>query len=127
MNIGRKLTIALDWDNVLAPCTELACQKMTQRGTPVSVEDVTLYSFANFPKELADGLMAIFKEPDFFDSQVLYPGAAEMVEELLAAGHEVVIASAMPPEQMGIRGKQICSLLPGVKESNVMLDRKSVV
>ena len=84
MNIGRKLTIALDWDNVLAPCTELACQKMTQRGTPVSVEDVTLYSFANFPKELADGLMAIFKEPDFFDSQVLYPGAAEMVEELLA-------------------------------------------
>ena len=24
MNIGRKLTIALDWDNVLAPCTELA-------------------------------------------------------------------------------------------------------
>ena len=41
MNIGRKLTIALDWDNVLAPCTELACQKMTQRGTPVSVEDVT--------------------------------------------------------------------------------------
>lgn len=121
MNIGRKLTIALDWDNVLAPCTELACQKMTQRGTPVSVEDVTLYSFANFPKELADGLMAIFKEPDFFDSQVLYPGAAEMVEELLAAGHEVVIASAMPPEQMGIRGKQICSLLPGVKESNVML------
>ena len=33
MNIGRKLTIALDWDNVLAPCTELACQKMTQRGT----------------------------------------------------------------------------------------------
>ena len=65
MNIGRKLTIALDWDNVLAPCTELACQKMTQRGTPVSVEDVTLYSFANFHKELADGLMAIFKEPDF--------------------------------------------------------------
>ena len=121
MNIGRKLTIALDWDNVLAPCTELACQKMTQRGTPVSVEDVTLYSFANFHKELADGLMAIFKEPDFFDSQVLYPGAAEMVEELLAAGHEVVIASAMPPEQMGIRGKQICSLLPGIKESNVML------
>ena len=121
MNIGRKLTIALDWDNVLAPCTELACQKMTQRGTPVSVEDVTLYSFANFHKELADVLMAIFKEPDFFDSQVLYPGAAEMVEELLAAGHEVVIASAMPPEQMGIRGKQICSLLPGIKESNVML------
>lgn len=121
MNIGRKLTIALDWDNVLAPCTELACQKMTQRGTPVSVEDVTLYSFANFHKELADGLMAIFKEPDFFDSQVLYPGAAEMVEELLAADHEVVIASAMPPEQMGIRGKQICSLLPGIKESNVML------
>lgn len=52
MNKGRKLTIALDWDNVLAPCTELACQKMTQRGTPVDVSEVTLYSFANFPKEL---------------------------------------------------------------------------
>lgn len=121
MKKGRKLTIALDWDNVLAPCTELACQKMTQRGTPVDVSEVTLYSFANFPKELADGLMAIFKEPDFYDGQGLYPGAAEMVEELLAAGHEVVIASAMPPEQMGIRGKQICALLPGIKESNVML------
>lgn len=121
MKKGRKLTIALDWDNVLAPCTELACEKMTQRGTPVSMDEVTMYSFANLPADLAAGLMATFKEPDFYDGQSLYPGAAELVEELLAAGHEVVIASAMPPEQMGIRGKQICSLLPCIKESNVML------
>lgn len=121
MKKGRKLTIALDWDNVLAPCTELACHRMTQRGIPIDVNEVTMYSFANFPEEMANSLMSIFKEPDFYDGQGLYPGAFEMVEELLDAGHEVVIASAMPPEQMGIRGKQIRSLLPGIKESNVML------
>jgi len=121
MKKGRKLTVAIDWDNVLAPCTELACQKMTERGTPVDVSEVTMYSFRNFPEEMANSLMAIFKEPDFFSKQVLYPGAKEMVEELLEAGHEVIIASAMPPEQMGIRGKQIRSLLPSIKEANVML------
>lgn len=121
MKKGRKLTIALDWDNVLAPCTELACQAMTERGVSVDVNDVTMYSFRNFPEELANGLMAMFREPGFYDRQGLYPGAAEMVDELLDAGHEVIIASAMPPEQMGIRGSQIRALLPGIKESDVML------
>ena len=106
MKKGRKMTILLDVDNVLMPCTETACQKATARGLPVDVSAVTLYSFANFPPEVSKALMAIFNEPDFFDDQKPYPGAVEMVDELLDAEHEVIIASAMKPHQMGIRDRK---------------------
>jgi len=117
----KKLVIAIDWDNVLTLCTELACQKATERGYPINVKDAKQYSFKNFPKETSDMLMSIFDEPDFFDSQIPYPGAVEMVEELVAAGHEVIIASAMKSDRMGIRAHQIRTFVPCVDPKNIML------
>lgn len=121
MKKGRKMTILLDVDNVLMPCTETACQKATARGLPVDVSAVTLYSFANFPPEVSKALMAIFNEPDFFDDQKPYPGAVEMVDELLDAEHEVIIASAMKPHQMGIRANQVLRFFPRIAPSNIIL------
>lgn len=121
MKKGRPLIIALDWDNVLVPCTELACEAMAKHGVSITIDDVTMYSFKNLPGDLPERLMATFSEPGFYDRQRLYPGAREMVMELLEAGHEVLIASAMPPEQMGIRGNQIRVLLPEIESTNIML------
>lgn len=121
MKKGKKLVVILDWDNVMAPCTELACQKSTARGYPVDVKEVTMYSFKNLPEDISKMLMDIFDEPDFFDDQAPYPGAVEMVDELLDAGHEVVISSAMKPGLMGIRSSQIAAFLPRLDPKNIML------
>ena len=121
MKKGKPMVILLDVDNVLMPCTETAYKKATSRGFPVDVKDVTQYSFANFPKEISKQLMEIFNEPDFFDDQEPYPGAVEMVDELLDAGHEVVIASAMKPHQMGIRANQIPKFFPRIPARNILL------
>lgn len=121
MKKGKKLVAILDWDNVLAPCTELACRKSTARGYPVDVSEVTMYSLKNLPEDVSKMLMAIFDEPDFFDDQAPYPGAVEMVDELLDAGHDVIIASAMKPELMGVRSRQIAAFLPRLDPKNIML------
>ena len=115
------MVILLDVDNVLMPCTETACKKASSRGFPVDVKDVTQYNFANFPKEVSKQLMEIFNEPDFFDDQEPYPGAVEMVDELLDAGHDVVIASAMKPRRMGIRANQIPKFFPRIPARNILL------
>lgn len=121
MKKGKPMVILLDVDNVLMPCTETACKKAASRGLSVDVKDVTQYSFANFPTEISKQLMEIFNEPDFFDDQVPYPGAVEMVDELLDAGHEVIIASAMKPHRMGIRANQIPKFFPRIPIRNILL------
>lgn len=121
MKKGRKQIVLLDVDNVLMPCTETACQVATARGIPVNVEEVTMYSFRNFEPETRNMLMGLFEEPGFFDNQVPYPGAVEMVQELVDAGHEVIIASAMVAQAMGTRAAQILKFFPMVDPGNIQL------
>jgi len=102
----RKLVILLDVDNVLMPYTETACQKAA-RGNQIDVKDVAT---------------------DFYDDQVPYPGAVEMIEELQEAGHDVVIGLAMKPHQMGIRANQILTFFPSIDPNNIVLgSRKDLI
>ena len=121
MRIGRKQTILLDVDNVLMDCTGAATKEAQRRGCDVKLEQLTDYYFRNIPEETRNLLLSIMHEPSFYQSQPIYPGAIEMVDELLDAGHSVIIASAVYPELMGYRSNRLLASFPRLNPNNIML------
>lgn len=121
MRIGRKLVIALDVDDVLFICLARAVKEAQRRGCDVEYEQIIDYYFKNLPAETGELLLKIMQEPRFYQDQEVLPGAVEMVDELLAAGHEVIIASAVFPKLMGYRSEMLLSIFPKLNPRNIML------
>jgi len=121
MRIGRKQTILLDADNVLLDCTGFAAKEAQRRGCDIKYEQFTDYYFRNIPSKTRDLLFSIMHEPGFYQSQPVYPGAIEMVNELLDAGHSVIIASATYPELMGYRSNRLLETFTRLNPNNIML------
>ena len=121
MKKGRPQIIALDVDDVLFDCLRMAVEEARRRGCDVTFDQITDYHFSNLPKETGGLLLEIMQEPDFYLRQTAFPGAINMVNELLAAGHEVVIASAVFPKLMSFRSRKLLHLLPNLNTRNIML------
>ena len=121
MKKGRPQIIALDVDDVLFDCLRMAVEEARRRGCDVTFDQITDYHFSNLPKETGELLLEIMQEPDFYLEQTAFPGAIDMVNELLAAGHEVVIASAVFPKLMSFRSKKLLHVLPNLNPRNIML------
>lgn len=121
MKIGKSQTIALDVDDVLFDCLRKMTEEALKIGIQVKYEDLVDYHFKNFPDEVAAKFLDIMKQPEFYQSQVPFPGAREMIDELLDAGHEVVIASAVPPQMMGYRSELLLQVFPRLNPRNIML------
>lgn len=121
-NTKTKLTIALDVDDVLMPCISKAAVTVGERlGIRISYEECVAYNFTNFPKDIAACFFEVMAEPEFYQDQVPYEGAVEFINALLDAGHEVVIASAVPPLMMGIRSEVMLRMFPRLNPRNIML------
>lgn len=121
MKKGRSQIIALDVDDVLFDCLRMAVEEAQKRGCDVSFDQITDYHFGNLPRETGELLLEIMQEPDFYLQQTAFPGAIDMVNELLAAGHEVIIASAVFPKLMSFRSKKLLHVLPNLNPRNIML------
>lgn len=115
------MIIALDYDNVLAPCTGLACDIANEEGYQIQFENVSEYAFTNFHPEIAKKMLELVTSEKMFQRQHPWPGAVEMVNTLLDAGHTVLIASAIPAEKMGIRANQILRYFPRIAPQNIIL------
>ena len=98
MKKGRPQIIALDVDDVLFDCLRMAVEEAQKRGCDVSFDQITDYHFGNLPKE-----------------------TGELLTELLSAGHEVIIASAVFPKLMSFRSKKLLHVLPNLNPRNIML------
>jgi len=121
MKRGKKQIAALDADDVLFPCIPKMAEEARRRGMDVRDEDFTDYRFGNFPEEYRTEFLRIMQEPSFYMDQEPFPGAVEMVEQLTDAGHEVLIASAVPPLVMSERSKRLLTFFTTLKPENIML------
>ena len=119
--------VALDFDEVLCPCTELALQvkqKELNFDPPLRLDEVTEWAPSG---KRTDCIIDCFDKPDFFKLQRPYPGAQEFIKELVKKAN-VYILTAVAPEIMGIRAETILKYFPEIPPENIILtSAKSVV
>lgn len=121
MKLGKKQIIALDVDDVLFACIPKMLREAETYGVCVDYDEVTEYNFTNFYAPVRDLFMNIMSKPQFYQTQTPFAGAVDMVNELLDAGHEVIIASAVPPMLMSYRSELLLKVFPRLKPQNIML------
>lgn len=121
MKKGKKQIIALDVDEVLFDCIPKVLKEAEKYGVHVDYEDITEYDFHNLAPQVRELFFKMMNEPTFYQTQAPIDGAVEMVNELLDAGHEVVIASAVPPMLMSYRSELLMKVFPRLKPQNIML------
>ena len=90
------MIICVDCDNVLNNLAEKTLELYNLRsGKNIQLNDITTYSFYDcLPMEDADGIIALFKEKELWDSLKPLPGAQIALNKLIKAGHEIYIATA---------------------------------
>ncbi len=121
----RKLVVALDADDVLLGNLELATKLLEI--DPESIETWDLKKCSGITPDQAEELYSLFRSEAFVRCQRPYPGAVEFVEALVAAGHDVLVASSVPPEVMAARGTAIRKFFPMLPEQNIMLGGKKTL
>ena len=114
----KKFDIALDVDEVLTPCLEQGCQVLGI--DPRRITDWNLRK-TELSDEEVKALMLIICSPEFVRNQVPYPGAVEMVQELVNDGHRVMIATAVDVDCMANRTEMLLHWFPMLSRSNIML------
>ena len=114
----KKFDIALDVDEVLAPCLELGCQVLGI--DPQRITDWDLGK-TDLSEEEITALMMVICSPEFVRSQAPYPGAVEMVRELVNDGHRVIIATAVGVDCMANRAEMLLHYFPMLSGRNIMM------
>lgn len=109
-----RLKIGLDVDDVLYKCNEYA---LSRCGAKTEFKDIKKWGVLNND---ADERLKEFKNADFWETLPLYEGAVEFVRELQKKA-DVYFISAVEPEFMGIRGKQLKRDFPFVPSENIFL------
>ena len=112
--------IAVDCDDVLFPCTELALDLMQNKykfDPPLRLDEVTEWAPSG---NRTDCILECFNDPKFFEMQKPYPGAQEFIRQLSKKG-TIYILTAVEPEIMGIRAMAILKYFPEIDPHNIIL------
>lgn len=123
----EKMTIALDFDDVLGDCNGYALLRTNAKyGTNLTLEDINHWGEGGSD---ADKRLECFEDAEFFRTQPLLPGAKEFVHELAAGGRrEVFIVTAIDLRFAHIRAQKILEELPDIKPENILIGaRKDIV
>ncbi len=123
----RKITIALDFDDVLGDCNGYALMRTNKKyGTNLGLEDIA--SWGHGGSEV-DRRLEFFEDEEFFRTQPLLPGAKDFVHELVEGGNrEVLIVTAIQPYFAHIRVQRIMEDFPDIKPENILIGaRKDVI
>lgn len=118
----KPLTVALDCDDVLMSCIELAMNiqnEIYKFNPPMVLDEITKWSPAGVR---SDCILECFKKPAFFRKQRPYPGAQEFVRKLCEKA-EVYVMTAVPVCAMGIRAEMIKKYFPEVPEDHIILTK----
>lgn len=115
----RKLSIALDVDEVLAVCIEYAIQRWNaESGANLSIYDIDGWGTGN------DGWTKYFKDESFVLNQPVVPGAQTFVQELIRRGCDVLIITAVPPNVANARVQWIRTHFPEIKPDNIIIGKR---
>jgi guanylate kinase len=68
----------------------------------------------------ADSIYPYFRDPEFYRTQPVYPGAKEFVRQLCRMT-EVYICTAVPPEFMGIRAQRLMEEFPEIAPDHIYM------
>lgn len=121
----NRLKIAIDYDDVLALCSEYAVQLEAKKGNHLDYSSINQWGKTGRP---TDVIFNHFSDPEFYKTQPLYEGAKEFIQELIKRGHDVVILTAIYPEFATIRANKIMTEFPEIKKENIILSsRKDLV
>lgn len=116
------LKIGIDWDDTLAHFNSIACRIATDRygiEPPLTTEDIT--SWEN------TGRASVIKE--LYHEEILYreqsrTGVMDLVKKVMARLMEIAdvyVITAVYPDMMGVRAKQIMEAIPELPESHIIL------
>lgn len=120
MNRNFRLSVALDIDDLLVECTAYAIRLANEKykfDPPISIYEAK--SWGKSGKRI-DVIHEFFKDENFYRTQPVIKGAKEFVKKLSEMA-EVFVSTAIPPEFMGIRAKQIQREFPEIPADHVYM------
>lgn len=120
MNKRRRLSTALDIDDLLMECTAYAIRLANEKykfDPPLSMYEITGWGKLG---TRTDVIHEFFSDPEFYRTQPVIEGAKEFVRKL-SQMTEVFVSTAIPPEFMGIRAKQIMTEFPEIPADHIYM------
>ena len=120
MNRNFRLSVALDIDDLLMECTDYAIRLANEKykfDPPLSIYEASGWGKLG---TRVDVIHEFFSEPSFYENQPVFEGAKEFVSKLSEMA-EVFVCTAIPPEFMGIRAKQILREFPQIPENHIYM------
>ena len=120
MNKKYRLSTALDIDDLLMDCTAYALQLANEKyqfDPPIDIYEVEHWGKHG---TRVDTMFEFFRDPEFYRTQPVYPGAKEFVRRL-SKMTEVFVSTAIPPEFMGIRAQRIMEEFPEIPADHIYM------
>lgn len=116
------MVLCIDVDNILNDLTEKTLTLYNSRsGKNIQMEDITTYNFYNcFSKEDADGIVALFKEKELWDSLKPLYGSQDGLKKLIKQGHKVYLATSTDPINFQWKCEWLQQYFPFVPLDNVI-------
>ena len=120
MSRKYRLSTALDVDDLLMECTSYAIRLANEKyqfDPPMTIYEKETWGHLG---TRVDTIYQYFDDPEFYRTQPVYEGAKEFVRKL-SQMTEVYIATAVPPEFMGIRAKRIMEEFPEIPPDHIYM------
>ncbi len=113
----KKLTVALDCDDVLASCNTEAIKKLNSAsGASFTKEDISGWGSDDGTKDR----LRYFSDPAFVRAQPVIPGAKELVSRLIKRGCDILIVTSVPANCVAARNEWLRENFPEVPERNIL-------
>ena len=122
-----KKTILLDVDGVCGGCVEQAIDWLHRlHGITIPFDG---FIQGNLDKHEHGALIRdFFKDPEFFGTMPVLPGAADGVRHLVERGHDVIFLTSVTPEGVAARRAWLLRHFPSVPGANyIPTSRKDLV
>ena len=120
MHRNFRLSVALDIDDLLMECTDYAIRLANEKYK--FDPPITIYEASGWGKlgTRVDVIHEFFSDPNFYENQPVIEGAKEFVSKLSEMA-EVFVCTAIPPEFMGIRARQVMREFPQIPADHIYM------
>ena len=120
MSRKYRLATALDVDDLLMECTAYAIRLANENykfDPPITIYEKSTWGPLG---TRIDTIYEYFNDPEFYRTQPAYKGAREFVQKL-SQMTDVYVATAVPPEFMGIRAQRIMEEFPEIPRDHIYM------
>lgn len=111
------LTFGIDFDDVLAPFNDVAVALANRdNGTSLTIADITCWEHTKKTKAVTK----YYSEVETYEKQIVPEASVKFINELQKLG-DVYIITAVAPDFMPIRMKQIRTAFPNIPDENIIM------